>query len=117
MDRVIQKSKWPRKKIMMIIGIVAIITLILASYFLTSGKSRLNVDTERITITEITKGAFQENIPVNGIVLPVTTIYLDAVEGGRTVPFTGIVRPPTTASKQMFLLAKTILFTGISNPE
>jgi HlyD family secretion protein len=43
----------------------------------------LNVDTERITISEIKKGSFQEFIPVNGIVLPVTTIYLDAIEGGR----------------------------------
>src|SRR4029079_1585216 len=50
---------------------------------MTSGKSRLNVDTERITISEIKKGSFQEFIPVNGIVLPVTTIYLDAIEGGR----------------------------------
>ncbi|MCW3074560.1 MAG: HlyD family efflux transporter periplasmic adaptor subunit [Flaviaesturariibacter sp.] len=50
---------------------------------LTSGKSKLNVDTERITISEVKKGAFQEFIPVNGVVLPVTTIYLDAMEGGR----------------------------------
>jgi HlyD family secretion protein len=57
--------------------------LIAASLYFTSGKSRLNVDTERITISEIKKGSFQEFIPVNGIVLPVTTIYLDAMEGGR----------------------------------
>ena len=50
---------------------------------MTSGKSRLNLDTERITISEIKKGAFQETIPVNGTVLPQTTIYLDALEGGR----------------------------------
>jgi HlyD family secretion protein len=43
----------------------------------------LNVDTERITISEITKGNFKEFIPVNGVVLPLTTIYLDAIEGGR----------------------------------
>jgi HlyD family secretion protein len=41
------------------------------------------VDTERITVSEIRKGTFQENIPVNGVVLPLTTIYLDATEGGR----------------------------------
>ncbi|MBK5273375.1 MAG: efflux RND transporter periplasmic adaptor subunit, partial [Bacteroidia bacterium] len=28
-------------------------------------------------------GPFQEFIPVNGVVLPITTIYLDALEGGR----------------------------------
>ncbi|HEU5366090.1 MAG TPA: HlyD family efflux transporter periplasmic adaptor subunit, partial [Hanamia sp.] len=54
-----------------------------ASYYFTSGKSKLNVDTDRVTISEIQKGTFQEFIPVNGVVLPLTTIYLDAVEGGR----------------------------------
>jgi len=82
-DRVIQKKRWTGKRIATIGGIVAICALIAASLYFTSGKSRLNVDTERITISEIKKGSFQEFIPVNGIVLPVTTIYLDAMEGGR----------------------------------
>ena len=82
-DRVIVKKKWTGKKIMTIAGIAALIVLIGASWYYTSGKSRLNVDSERITISEVKKGAFQEFIPVNGMVMPVTTIYLDAIEGGR----------------------------------
>ena len=83
MDRVIVKKKWTTKRILTIAGIAALVALIAASYYYTSGNSKLNVDTERITISEVTKGTFQENIPVNGVVLPHTTIYLDAVEGGR----------------------------------
>lgn len=83
MDRVIEKKKWSTKRVLTLAGILGIISLIAASYYFTSGKSRLNVDTERITIQEITKGPFQEFIPVNGVVMPVTTIYLDATEGGR----------------------------------
>ena len=83
MDRVIQKKRWTTKKLLTIAGIAAVVLLIASSYYFTSGKSRLNVDTERITISEIKKGSFQEFIPVNGVVLPITTIYLDAVEGGR----------------------------------
>src|SRR5256885_13607547 len=64
-------------------GIPAIVGLAVASYVLTSGKSKLNVETDRITISEVKNGPFQEFIPVNGVVLPITTIYLDAVEGGR----------------------------------
>jgi HlyD family secretion protein len=82
-DRVIQKKKWSTKRILTIAGITGVLALIGLSYYFTSGKSRLNVDVERITINEVKKGSFQEFIPVNGIVLPVTTIYLDAVEGGR----------------------------------
>ena len=83
MDRVIEKKKWSRKRILTIAGIVAIVALIGASYYYTSGKSKLNVDMDRITISEVKNGTFQEIIPVNGVVLPLTTIYLDAVEGGR----------------------------------
>ena len=83
MDRVIEKKTWTTKRILTIGGIAAIALLIAAAIYFTSGKSRLNVDTERITIMEIKKGPFQEFIPVNGTVLPLTTIYLDALEGGR----------------------------------
>lgn len=82
-DRVIAKKKWTAKKILTVAGIAAIALLIAGSFYFTSGKSRLNVDTERITISDIKKGTFQEFIPVNGVVLPITTIYLDAIEGGR----------------------------------
>jgi HlyD family secretion protein len=83
MDRVIAKKKWSAKRILTIGGIAAVIGLIAASYYFTSGKSKLNVDTERITISEIKKGPYKDNIPVNGVILPLTSIYLDATEGGR----------------------------------
>lgn len=82
-DRVIAKKRWTTKKVLTITGIVALIVLIGGSIYFTSGKTRLNVDMERITISEIKKGNFQEFIPVNGVVMPITTIYLDAIEGGR----------------------------------
>jgi HlyD family secretion protein len=83
MDRVIEKKKWSTKRILTITGITAIILLIGGSIYFTSGKSKVNVSTDRITVSEIKKGIFQETIPVNGVVLPVTSIYLDAQEGGR----------------------------------
>ncbi|WP_018613452.1 efflux RND transporter periplasmic adaptor subunit [Segetibacter koreensis] len=83
MDRVIKKKKWNSKRIATIVGIIAVAGLIAGSLYFTSGKSRLNVDTERLTISEIKKGPFQEFIPVNGVVMPISTIYLDATEGGR----------------------------------
>ncbi|MEP6712334.1 MAG: HlyD family efflux transporter periplasmic adaptor subunit [Ferruginibacter sp.] len=83
MDRVIEKKYWNRKRILMIGGGTALLVLIGTSIYFSSGKSKLNVGTDRITVSEIKEGAFQEFIPVNGVVLPVTTIYLDAMEGGR----------------------------------
>ena len=82
-DRIIEKKKWNTKKVLTIAGIAALAILIAAAFYFTSGKSKLAVDTERITISEVSKGTFQELIPVNGVVMPITTIYLDAIEGGR----------------------------------
>lgn len=83
MDRVIERKKWSSKRILTITGITAIVLLIGGSIYFTSGKSKVNVNADRITISEIKNGIFQENIPINGVVLPVTSIYLDAQEGGR----------------------------------
>lgn len=83
MDRVVKKKRFSKKRILTYTGITALVALIVLSYLYTSGKSKLNVDVERISISEVKKGPFQETIPVNGVVLPLTTIYLDAVEGGR----------------------------------
>ena len=83
MDRVIEKKTWTTKRLLTIGGIVAIVALIGFAYYSTSGKSKLNQDTDRLTISEIKKGPYKDNIPVNGVVLPLTSIYLDATEGGR----------------------------------
>ncbi len=83
MDRVITKKKWTQKRILTIVGITALVLLISASVYFANGKSRLNVDVERITVSEVRKNTFQEFIPVNGTVQPIATIYLDALEGGR----------------------------------
>ncbi len=83
MDRVIEKKTWNQKRIFMIGGILFLVLLIAGSIYFTSGKPKLNIDSERLSIGTVTKAPFKEYIPVNGIVLPLTTIYLDAQEGGR----------------------------------
>jgi HlyD family secretion protein len=82
-DRVIQKKKWSTKRIVTILIVTGIVALAVGSFYFTSGKAKLNVETERITISEVIKGPYKDAIPVNGVVLPITSIYLDATEGGR----------------------------------
>jgi HlyD family secretion protein len=82
-DRVIKKKKWGTKRLLTIAGVLALILLIAGSFYFTSGKSKLNVDLDRITISEIKKDKFQESIPENGTVMPLHTIFLNTTDGGR----------------------------------
>ena len=68
---------------MLIAGGGAFVLLLVFIIFSTMGKSRLNVESERMTIAEVKKSNFREFIPVTGTIQPVSTIYLDLQEGGR----------------------------------
>ncbi len=83
MDIPIEKKRFSNSKLIKIGLGVLLIALILYVIIFSSGSSKLNVETERLSINTVQEGIFQENIPVNGVVLPITTIYLDAIEGGR----------------------------------
>lgn len=83
MDRVIQKKKWPPRKIIQLSLALAFVSLVLYGLLFMDKSSKLNVDVERITISTVNFGPFLEYIPIVGNVLPIKTIYLDATEGGR----------------------------------
>ena len=84
MDRKIEKKFWTTRRILTIAGVLGVLALIYAAYVSTSGSGRrVNVQAARITVSEVKRGIFKETIPVNGVVLPITTIYLDVQEGGR----------------------------------
>jgi HlyD family secretion protein len=81
MDRKIEKKKWPPKKIAMLAGSVLFVAFVIYIFVFGMSKSSLNVRAERLTVSEVTQGPFQEFIPVMGNVLPYYH-YLTAVEGG-----------------------------------
>jgi len=83
MDRRIQKQFWTRKRtIYLSIGVVIVAAIIYALVSL-GGGSALRLEASRLTISTVTEGEFQEFIPVSGVVTPLKTFYLDAVQGGR----------------------------------
>jgi HlyD family secretion protein len=83
MDRKIEKKKWtPKKIISLSIGSV-LLFIIIYSLLFGDTSSKLNVNSEKITVSTVEKGPFQEYIPITGTMIPIKTIYLDAIEGGR----------------------------------
>ena len=63
-------------------GLMVVAVVVYQLMSTTSGKS-LSVNSERITVSTVSKGVFEDFIPVRGRVTPAKTVYLDAIEGGR----------------------------------
>ena len=83
MDRKIEKKKWPPKKIAIYTISAIVVFLFIYTLIFGDSSSKLNVQTERLTISTVSIGPFQEFIPVTGNIVPIKTVYLDAIEGGR----------------------------------
>ncbi len=83
MDRIIKKKLWTAKRISLLSFAGFVIIIMAYNIFSSREGRRLNVDGERITISTVERGPFREYIPVRGEFLPIETMYLDAVEGGR----------------------------------
>jgi HlyD family secretion protein len=64
-------------------GAVLLAALTIYAY-LEYGRTRtLTVGAERVTVSQVTYDTFRDYIPVTGNVVPRTTVYLDAIEGGQ----------------------------------
>jgi len=83
MDRKIERKKWPPKKIITLASIVAFVGLVGYLLIFKVSKSTLNVNAERLTISTVTKGPFQEFIAVMGNAEPEDIHFLTASDGGR----------------------------------
>ena len=82
MDRRIEKKRFTPRRIAL--GGLAAAVIAFGAYALLSvNPSSLNVEAGKLTLAPVTYGPFLEYIVEQGEVMPLTTIYLDAVEGGR----------------------------------
>jgi len=82
MDRKIEKKKWtPRRILLLSLGGAAL--LLVLYLLLTIRSGQLRVRQERLTISTVKRGPFQEFIPITGEIIPQDTRYLVATEGGR----------------------------------
>jgi HlyD family secretion protein len=85
MDRKIEKKKWPPKKLALYGGTGLFVFLVAYIFIFGDQSSKLNVEKERLTISDVRKGPFQEFIPITGEVRPIETFFLDVSDGGRVV--------------------------------
>ena len=82
MDRAIKKKKWTIQRISIGVAILAFAAFSIYSIALAGRQSSLNVNREKITVSKVERGVFDEFIVVTGVVQPLKTYQLDAIEGG-----------------------------------
>ena len=82
MDKKIKKKTWTVKRIATYAGIAIFIVFVGYQFIFADRRSKLKIDREKITISTVQRGVFQEFIPQTGTVEPSRTVYLDAIEGG-----------------------------------
>lgn len=81
MDRKIEKKFWTTQRIVLF-ALGAAFVGFFGWQLLKDHKSTLNVEQDKLTISEVVNGTFDETIPITGNVQPLKTIRLDAVVGG-----------------------------------
>lgn len=82
MDKIIPKKFWTKQKIALTVLGVCLVAFISYLLFFSDKRSKLNVDAEKITISDVTEGKFDEFIIVQGAVQPLKPLRLDAIVGG-----------------------------------
>lgn len=82
MDRALPKRFWTQQRIAIAAGATVVIGLLAYTFLFADHRSKLNVEREKITVSAVTTGPFEDFIAVTGVVQPLKTIRLDAIEGG-----------------------------------
>ena len=116
MDRPIEKKKITIKHVWIAVGVILVL-LVLWSLVFGDKSSKYNVDIEKISINEVSEGYFKNYIPVTGRVEPITTVYLDAMEGGRVEEIVAEEGTMVEKGDLLLKLSNTSLILEISNYE
>ncbi|MBA3675890.1 MAG: efflux RND transporter periplasmic adaptor subunit [Sphingosinicella sp.] len=82
MDRVVE-AKGLSSRLKIAIGAAVVLAALIAFYLMAPGASSQTVAADRVTISTVEKGRFDDFLPLRARVTPLVTVYLDAVEGGR----------------------------------
>src|SRR3712207_3903479 len=82
MDRVVEARGLTRRTRIALAAAAVLLLALLFWRFAPSAGSQ-TVAAERLTISAVSKGRFDDFLPLRARVEPLVTVYLDAVEGGR----------------------------------
>ena len=83
MDRVVAKKR-PIGRVLASAGLaIAVAVFVWWLVAMLLGGRSLSVNAQKISVSPVTVGTFEDFIPLRGRLVPRRTVYLDAIEGGR----------------------------------
>lgn len=83
MDIKLEKKKGLRPKHYGYIALGLLVLFVGYQLLFASSVSTYRTEKDKLSIAAVTQGKFDDYITINGTVAPITTIYMDAYEGGR----------------------------------
>ncbi|SKB50197.1 HlyD family secretion protein [Daejeonella lutea] len=112
MERDINKKKWVETKIPVIVGALIVLACVAAALYFASGIEKLAIEKSFVK-----KGAYQETVAIDGIVMPLAAVQLDASEGGRVVEILVSEGDYVNRGQAILRLSNTDLQTSLANQE
>lgn len=82
MDRVVARRRVPRLAVWAGVAIALLLLGVVFWLYAPRGQSQ-TIAADRLTISTVSNGRFEDFIPLRARVTPLFTVYLDAIEGGR----------------------------------
>ncbi|HPF46716.1 MAG: efflux RND transporter periplasmic adaptor subunit [Alphaproteobacteria bacterium] len=83
MDRKIEKKKNPLKMALWGVGGIAVAVVLYFIVESATGGRTFRVEENRLVISTVTSGIYEDYIPIRGKVTPLNTVFVSATEGGR----------------------------------
>jgi len=83
MDKPLTKTAWQRLHRPLIIAAALLAIISLWSHAVPGSGKNLRLAQDKVEIARVTFGEFEDFIPLRGQIMPLRTIYLDSIEGGR----------------------------------
>jgi HlyD family secretion protein len=81
MDKIIEKKRFSKKMILVTIGGILLVTLVAYGYNLSLSKV-YKADADKLTISKVQYGDFEDVVLLNASVVPLTSVIVSSSEGG-----------------------------------